>query len=90
VLELLGEEYARAGKSLLFDHLKVVLVEGKRSVPAATLAKQLDVSANAVHQAVHRLRKRYRAILEEQVVATLDDPAEIADEIRSLFDALTK
>jgi RNA polymerase sigma-70 factor (ECF subfamily) len=90
VLELLGDEYARSGRSLVFDHLKVVLVEGGRSVSAATLAARLGLSENAVNVAVHRLRKRYRAILEEQVAATLDDPAEIADEIRSLFDALTK
>lgn len=90
VLELLGEEYARSGRSLHFDQLKIVLVEGRRSISAATLAARLGISENAVNVAVHRLRKRYRTILEEQVAATLDDPAEIADEIRSLFDALTK
>ncbi len=39
--------------------------------------------------AVHRLRKRYREILQEQIAATLDDPSEMEDEIRSLFEAIT-
>ena len=30
----------------------------------------------------------YRSILPEQIAATLDDPAEFDDEIRSLFDAI--
>jgi len=90
VLDFLGDEYAQTGRSHVFEHLKVVLIEGKGSVPAATLATRLGLSENAVNVAVHRLRKRYRTLLAEQVAATLDDPAEIEDEIRSLFDAVRK
>jgi RNA polymerase sigma-70 factor (ECF subfamily) len=46
------------------------------------------MSEDAINTASHRLRKRYRAILQGQIAATLDDPAELDDEIRSLFDAL--
>jgi hypothetical protein len=42
----------------------------------------------AVKVAVHRLRKRYKALLREQIAATVDDPSEVDDEIRALFDAL--
>jgi RNA polymerase sigma-70 factor (ECF subfamily) len=38
---------------------------------------------------VHRLRKRYREILRVQIAGTLDDPSEMEDEIRSLFEAIT-
>ncbi|MFI5461028.1 MAG: hypothetical protein ACHRXM_36940 [Isosphaerales bacterium] len=34
------------------------------------------------------LKKRYGAILQEQIAATLDDPAQIDDEIRDLFEAI--
>lgn len=61
--------------------------KGKGAVPAATLASQLGMTEAAVHMAVHRLRKRYREILLEQIAATLDDPSETDDEVRSLFDA---
>ena len=45
----------------------------------------------AVQQAaVQRLRKRYRAVLREEVGGTLDEPDEAAidEEIRDLFAAL--
>ena len=47
------------------------------------------ISENAAKVAVHRLRKRYRELLRQEVAHTLADPAEIDDEIRQLFAALT-
>jgi RNA polymerase sigma-70 factor (ECF subfamily) len=38
--------------------------------------------------AVHRLRKRYRQILREEISHTVASEAEINDEIRYLFAAL--
>ncbi len=87
VLDLLAAEYAGADKGPLFDTLKVILTGGKGAVPAATLASQLGMTEAAVHMAVRRLRTRYREILLEQIAATLDDPSETDDEVRSLFDA---
>jgi RNA polymerase sigma factor (sigma-70 family) len=88
VLSLLAAEYAEPSSSQLFNQLKVALTEGKGAVRAAEVAARLGMSEDAVHSASHRLRKRYRAILQEQIAATLDDPSELDDEIRSLFDAL--
>jgi RNA polymerase sigma-70 factor (ECF subfamily) len=88
VLDLLAREYAAKGRSEVFNRLKIVLTQGKGVVPAATLAAQLGTTEGAVHTAMYRLRKRYREILQEQIAATLHDPSEIDDEIRSLFDAI--
>ena len=88
VLERLAGEYADSGRAETFKHLKVVLTEGRGAVRTAELAIRLDTTENAVHQATHRLKARYRQILKEQIAATLDDPSEIKDEIRSLFDAI--
>jgi DNA-directed RNA polymerase specialized sigma24 family protein len=88
VLELLAAEYTESGRGEDFAHLKVVLTEGKGAVPAATLAERLGVSEGAVHTAVHRLKKRYRAILQDQIAATVEEPAQIDDEIRDLFEAI--
>jgi hypothetical protein len=88
VLDLLAAEYTESGRAELFAHLKVVLTEGKGAVPAATLAERLGTTEGAVSVAIHRLKKRYRAILQEQIAATLDDPAQIDDEIRDLFEAI--
>jgi hypothetical protein len=41
-----------------------------------------------VQGAVHRIRKRYRAILLDEIAATLDDPNGAEDEVRTLFEVL--
>jgi RNA polymerase sigma-70 factor (ECF subfamily) len=88
VLGLLAGEYAAKGRSEVFDRLKIILTQGKGAVPAATLAIQLGTTEGAVQVAVHRLRKRYRELLQEQIAATLDEPSEVEDEVRWLFDAI--
>ena len=65
LVALLAQEYAQTGRADVFDRLKVVLSQGKGAVPAAELAAQLGTTVRAVHIAVHRLKKRYRAILVE-------------------------
>jgi DNA-directed RNA polymerase specialized sigma24 family protein len=88
VLDLLAIEYAESGRGDLFIHLKVVLTEGKGAVSAATLAERLGTSEGAVNTAAHRLKRRYRAILQNQIAATLEDPAQVDEEIRDLFEAV--
>ena len=88
VLERLAGEFAAKGRAEVFDRLKIVLTQGKGAVPAATVAAELGMTENAVNVAIHRLRKRYRQILEEQIAETLDDTMQMDDEIRSLFAAL--
>jgi RNA polymerase sigma-70 factor (ECF subfamily) len=88
VLGLLEQEYAANGRADAFDRLKVVLTQGKGVVPAAELAIQLGTTESAVNTAVHRLKKRYKAILQQEIAATLDDPAEVDEEISWLFEAM--
>jgi RNA polymerase sigma-70 factor (ECF subfamily) len=88
VLERLGGEYERAGRTAQFDQLKLVLTAGPQSVPYATLAARLGTSEGTVQGAVHRIRKRYRAILLDEIAATLDDPNGVEDEVRTLFEVL--
>ena len=46
------------------------------------------MTENAVKQAFHRLRQRYRQFLREEVAHTVATPAEIEDELRHLIAAL--
>jgi RNA polymerase sigma-70 factor (ECF subfamily) len=87
-LGLLREEYAANGRADIFDRLKVVLSQDKGAVRASHLAAQLGTMEGAVHTAVHRIKKRYREILQREIAATLDDPAEVNEEIRWLFEAV--
>jgi RNA polymerase sigma-70 factor (ECF subfamily) len=43
----------------------------------------------AVRVAVHRLRKRYRQLLRDEIAQTLADPAAVDEEMRALFGAFT-
>jgi RNA polymerase sigma factor (sigma-70 family) len=88
VLEQLREEYRVAGQSLTFEVLSPVLTDGSRAVAYATLAARLSTTEGAVRVAVHRLRRRYGERLREEIAATVDEPAEVDDEIRDLFAAL--
>src|SRR5262249_4428777 len=90
MLDQLAAEYADSGRGALFERLQVVLTPGSRLSSYAALAAQLGMTEGAIQVAVHRLRRRYRAILREQIAATLDDPsdADVEDEIRSLFATL--
>jgi hypothetical protein len=51
-------------------------------------AAELGLSEGAVKVAVHRLRKRYRELLREEIAHTVEDPGQVEDEIRALFAAL--
>lgn len=46
------------------------------------------MSEGAVRVAVHRLRKRYRHLLSDEVARTLSSPEAVEEEMRSLFAAL--
>ena len=88
VVERLKAEFASNGKLEAFEAMKFVLTDGPRAVPLAELARRLGTTEGAAQVAVHRLRKRYKAVVRDQIAATVDDPAEVEDEIRALFAAL--
>jgi RNA polymerase sigma-70 factor (ECF subfamily) len=88
VLARLRAEYERGGRGAVFQRLKEVLSDGPDSVPYAVIAAELGMTEGAVQVGVHRLRRRYGALLREEIANTVADPAEVEDEIRELFAAL--
>ena len=52
------------------------------------MAYRLKVSTGGVKTLIHRLRRRYTALLREEVGRTVSDPTEIDEEIHALCDAL--
>jgi len=71
----------------MFGALKGYLTETEGSRPYAVVAKELSMSEGAVKSGVHRMRKRYRAILREQIAETVETKEEVEEEIRALFEA---
>ncbi len=77
VLARLGEEYRVAGSSALFDQLKQLLTD-----------EPGRPSENAVKQALHRLRQRYRLVLREEIAQTVVEPGDVEDELRHFIAVL--
>ncbi len=89
VVHRLRDECTADGKSELFKHTKGFLTFNESAIPYSEAAEALGWSEGAVRVAVHRLRQRYRTLLREEIAQTLVDPAQVADELRSLLAALT-
>jgi transposase len=66
----------------------VGITENKPQDSYEEAAKALGVCVGTVKTFIHRLRKRYLAVVREEVARTVSDPAEIEGEIRALCDAL--
>jgi RNA polymerase sigma-70 factor (ECF subfamily) len=88
-LARLRDEYAAAGKAQLFEHLKSALTGDQPQIPHEDLGQRLGISEGAVKVAIHRLRKRYRALLRDEVAQTVQDGDSIEDEIRYLLAVLS-
>src|SRR5215469_2008676 len=86
----LRQEYATEGKASTFETLKVFLDPINSLTPHSyeEVAHQLQVSMGGVKTLIHRLRKRYTALLREEVGRTVCDPAELDEEIHALCEAL--
>lgn len=88
VVERLAEDCARDGKRELFARAKTFLTLGSAAIPYAAAARELGMDEGALRVAVHRLRKRYRELLRDEIAQTLTDPAAVEEELKSLRAAL--
>jgi RNA polymerase sigma factor (sigma-70 family) len=84
-LNLLKEEYQRAGNATLFDSLKRLLPGEPDAPPQKEVAVQLGMTENAVRQAFHRFRQRYQSLLREEIANTVATPGDIEGELRHLI-----
>ena len=73
-----------------FDALKPFLVGEVARGQGAAAAERLGMSEGAFKVAIHRLRKRYRDVLREEIADTVAEPSQVDDEIRSLLKSLAQ
>ena len=90
VMMRLAEEYRRQGKANFFERLRVHLnlAGDKTTASYETSAQELGLSLAGVKTLVCRMRKRFGALLRNEVAKTVLDPSEIGAEIHSLYEAL--
>ena len=82
------EASSREEGDLQFEKLKPCLTADSSRIPYVSLAQDLQMSEGALRVAVHRLRKRYRALLTEEIARTLSSPEAVEDEMQALFAVL--
>ncbi|PYM02604.1 MAG: RNA polymerase subunit sigma-24 [Verrucomicrobia bacterium] len=85
VLNLLKDEYRRAGNAALFDSLKELLPGDPDAPSQKDIAAQLGMTENAVRQAFYRFRQHYQSLLREEIAHTVATPGDIEDELRHLI-----
>jgi len=90
VLDRLESEYGAAGNAMLFGRLKEFLVGEPGLRPQAEIATELGMTENAVKQAFHRFRQRYRTLLREEIAHTVAQPGDVEGELRHLVSVLRR
>ena len=88
VLARLRKEYGAAGNVRLFGRLNELLMDEPDPLSQAEIANELAMNENAVKQAFHRFRLRYRQLLREELAATVMAPGDVEDELRHLIAVL--
>ncbi len=88
VLDQLGKEMRESGQGELFNRLLGAVLGNPEPDSCANLAKELNLSDEAVKAATHQLRRRHRALIREEVRRTVATPGDVDDEIRTLLDSL--
>jgi RNA polymerase sigma-70 factor (ECF subfamily) len=88
VSQRLDDELGEHGEPARMRRLSLLLTEGGET-RYRDVASELGMQETAVKVSVHRLRKRYAAILREEVRRTVATPEAVDDELRFLLNALS-
>lgn len=86
-LDQLRVQCERDRKGAHFERLKQFL-SGGRSADYAEAGAELGLSEGAVRVTVHRLRRKYRELLRNQISRTVQTEEQVDEEIQHLFAAI--
>lgn len=84
-LTALRDEYNRSGRAEVFAAVQPFLAAESGAGDYDGACEKLGMTGQAFAVAVHRLRRRFRDCVREQVEMTVADPAETDAEMRHLF-----
>jgi DNA-directed RNA polymerase specialized sigma24 family protein len=87
-MESLRAECATEGRAEFFEQVKPWLTGEAAHGDQTALAASCGMNANALKVAVHRLKRRFRQLLKDEVAGTLEDPGLVEAEMHALFAAL--
>ena len=89
-LDRLGREQAGTGKGEQFPALKPWLTGDKQEVTPADVAVRLGMSEGTLRVTLHRLRKRFRELVKEEIAGTVGDSAHVREEMGYLLEVLSR
>jgi RNA polymerase sigma-70 factor (ECF subfamily) len=84
----LREECESKGKLWLFQALSSHLTDERDELSYANVSAKLGMAETAVKKQLHNMRQRYRSLLRDEVSQTVENPADVDDEIRYLCASL--
>ena len=85
----LRDEQSKLGRLSEFELLEPFLSAPPGEGEYASLASTLNMARNHVAVAVHRLGKSYRKLVHDEIADTVEDPAEVGDELNHLLKVLS-
>lgn len=88
VIACLSAEYAQGPKAELYRAIEPCLTRGAKAVDYAKASRELQMGEGAIRMAVHRLRRRYRDLLRNEIAQTVDSPQQVEEEISYLLNCL--
>lgn len=78
----------KAGNETQFQHLSPWLTGEAEHGDQAELAQRAGIPPNTLKSAIHRLRRKFREAVKEEIGRTLADSSNLEDEMEALFAAL--
>jgi RNA polymerase sigma-70 factor (ECF subfamily) len=82
----LKQEHTVHGKSEEFEALKPWLTGDTENISQAEVARELGINEGAVKVAIHRLRRRFRAAIKNEISQTVPDVQQVDEELRYLLE----
>jgi DNA-directed RNA polymerase specialized sigma24 family protein len=87
-MQRLETEFSDAGKKSQYESLKGFLIGQHGGATYADVAAKLGMTEAAAKMAVHRMRRKYRELLRDEIRDTVSAPEDVEDEISKLFATL--
>ena len=84
----LRAQYRETGDFERFERMQEYLTGDQPALPYRETAADLNMSEDALRQAVHRLRRRYGRCLRAEISETVAGATDVDDEVRHLLQVL--
>jgi len=89
-LDTVEAEFRAAGREAHFAAFKPWLMGDGAAESQAEAARRTGLSEGAVKVAVHRLRKRFREVIRDEIAQTVPERGEVDGELRYLIEVLAR